>query len=372
MVQVLVGVVLALVLVKEAKGRLLSRNPRGSPIVKAQTKQHRTQCYSQIVPILATVFLAAIVLVAPSSMVASDVADQAAFRDSRMTVAPGYFLTPVVLNLNFPTAVAFSDDRIWVSEAGHLPGVPAIVKELALDGTTQTVLSATMLAEDQLLGPLTDVTYREGWLWITHRQIGVNGWRVGAISRFQPDDPISTFETVLTDLPSSGDHHTNEIVFDESGRAYFSQGTATNASVVGADNWLVTQWLSNFELFHDFAPKEIVLSGAAFETQAPFPFDPTASLLTAPYMPFGSGAPPYGTVVSAATPQSPQQGIIAGNGAVYSFDPADPADTLRLEGWGLRNPYGIGIDPFYPTKLFVSNNGSDVRGVEGEIGRAHV
>lgn len=291
---------------------------------------------------------------------------KAPFRSSQLEVAPGYFLTPIVSDLNFPTAVAFSSERIWVSEAGILPGAPPIVKEVQLNGDTQVVLSATLLPEGQLLGPLTDVTYQEGWLWVTHRQTGANGWMVGAISRFQPDDPVNTFETVLSNLPSSGDHHTNEIIFDDSGRAFFSQGTATNASVVGADNWLVSPWLPDAELFHDFAPTEMVLNGEALPTQAPFPLDPTASLLTAPYMPFGSGPLPAGTVVPAATPLAPQQGIIAGNGSVYSFDPADPAATLTLEGWGLRNPFGIGIDPFDPTSLFVANNGADVRGIQGE------
>jgi hypothetical protein len=57
--------------------------------------------------------------------------------------------------------------------------------------------------------------------------------------------------------------------------------------------------------------------------------------------------------------------IIAGGGTVYSFDPdaKNPTSTMRLEGWGFRNPYGIGFDPFNPQLLFVSNNGADVRSV---------
>ncbi len=80
-------------------------------------------------------------------------------------------------------------------------------------------------------------------------------------------------------------------------------------------------------------------------------------------MPFGSGAVPAGTVVPAATPANPQQGMIAGSGSVYSFDPdaANPAATMQLEGWGFRTPYGIGFDPSNPELLFVSNNGADVR-----------
>jgi hypothetical protein len=69
-------------------------------------------------------------------------------------------------------------------------------------------------------------------------------------------------------------------------------------------------------------------------------------------------------VVDAATAASPQNGIIAGNGAVYSFDPADPSGTLRLESWGERNPFGVGFDPFNPNLLFVANNGADIRSAD--------
>ncbi len=289
-------------------------------------------------------------------------------RDAHVEVAPGYFLLRMVTGLNFPTAIAFSVDKIWVSEAGFLPGIPPTVKEVDFDGSARVILSGGMLAAGQLMGPLTDVTYHNGWLWISHRQIGVNGWGVGAISKFKPANPTGTFTTVVSNLPSSGDHHTDEIIFDRSGRGYFSQGTATNASVVGADNWLITGWLQNAPTFHDFPAKTLVLNGTSFRTQAPFPLDPTASMTTAPFMPFGSGPIAPGTIIPAATPSSPQNGIIAGNGAVYSFNAEVPnaASTLKLEGWGLRNPYGIGIDPFNPSKLFVTNNGADVRGVEGE------
>jgi hypothetical protein len=82
-----------------------------------------------------------------------------------------------------------------------------------------------------------------------------------------------------------------------------------------------------------------------------------------PFMAFGGGLVPPRTVVKAPTPANPQQGIIAGGGTVYSFDPnaADPTSTMQLEAWGFRNPYGIGFDPFNKNHLFVSNNGADVR-----------
>ncbi len=274
-------------------------------------------------------------------------------------VPPGYFLAPIARGLDFPTAVAMSDDQIWVAEAGILPGMPPKVKEIDASGQTTTILDGSQMGS-RLLGPLTDVTYHDGWLWITHRQTGVNGWAVGAISKFQPDDPMGTFTTVLTNLPSAGDHYTEEVVFDDAGRGYFAQGSATNSGVVGADNG----WANESPAFHDFAAKPMVLNGKSYTTAVPFPpLDPSASELTGPFLPFGTPAAP-GMVIPAV----PDEGIVAGNGTVYSFDAtaADATGSLRLEGWGFRNPYGIGLDPNDPGTLFVTNNGADTRGRAGE------
>lgn len=288
------------------------------------------------------------------------------------TVPSGYFLEPLAIGFDYPTGVAFAGESLWVTEAGFMPDMPPKVKRVSRQGQVTTILTPDDLPMGAFMGPLIDATYRDGWLWVVHRQMGPNGWAVGAISRFMPDSPAATFVTVITNLPASGDHHSDEIVFDEAGRAYFGQGTATNSSVVGADNWLSTMWLQMYPTFHDFAPVQIVLNGNDYRTVTPFPLDPDASLFTGPYMPFGSGPIAPGTVVPAATPATPQQGIIAGNGTVYSFDStaADPTSTLRLEAWGLRNPFGVGLDPFSPGTLLVANNGGDVRLVLGTSTRA--
>jgi glucose/arabinose dehydrogenase len=171
----------------------------------------------------------------------------------------GYKLEVKVEGLDFPTAVTFFEDRMWVSEAGVVEGTVPKVKEINDKGDVTTILSPEDLPKDQLVPPLTDVTYHEGMLWISHRQKGVNQWNVGAISKFDPDDPAGTFTTVITNLPASGDHFTEKIIFDENGRAYFSQGTATNSSIVGPDNLRVMGWLDQFPDFHDFPAKGIVL-----------------------------------------------------------------------------------------------------------------
>jgi hypothetical protein len=187
---------------------------------------------------------------------------------------------------------------------------------------------------------------------------------VGAVSRFKASDPVGTFQTIIAGFPSFGDHPNSQIVFGAHGRAYINGAAPTNSGVVGPDN----RWAPSTPTLHDFPGVDIELSGIGYQTLIPFPpLDPKGgtnqALITEPYMPFGGGTVPPRTVVKAPTPANPQQGIIAGGGTVYSFDPnaADPTSTMRLEAWGFRNPYGIGFDPFNKNQLFVSNNGADVR-----------
>ncbi len=279
---------------------------------------------------------------------------------SNVVVAPGYTVTAVATGLNFPTAMTFFGDSIWVTEAGIGAGALPTVKEIDNKGNITTVLTSAMLPAGTLEAPLTGILFARGWFWLIHRQMNAAGVPVGAISRFQPQDPVGTFKTVLSGLPSFGDHPASQIVFGPDDRAYFNVAAPTNSSVVGPDNG----WALSHPNLHDFPAVDVELSGIGYKTPVPFPpLDPSGTLITEPFMPFGGGTVPARTVVHAATPANPQDGIIAGSGSVYSFDPfaPDPASTVRLEGWGFRTPYGIGFDPFDPNLLFVSNNGADTR-----------
>lgn len=288
-----------------------------------------------------------------------------------VAVAPGYFMNLHARGLNFPTGLTHTPEgMLWVSEAGIPPTEGPAVKVLNQDGEVTLTLTGADLTDEAgaLLPPLTDITYHDGWMWLAHLQTGANGWRVGAVSKFSPSDPSGTFTTVITNLPSSGDHTTNEIVFGADGTGYFAQGSATNSGVVGPDNALITGWLPSFPDFRDFPAADIVLNGSTFVSDDPTTPDPNDTAKTAPYFPFDSGPIAPGTLVAGASPSSPQEGMIAGVGAVYSFNPdaGDVGATLQLEAWGLRNPFGIGLDPFDPESLFATNNGADVRGTEGE------
>jgi glucose/arabinose dehydrogenase len=282
---------------------------------------------------------------------------------SNVVIPSGYTMTAVATGLNFPTAITFQGDSIWVTEAGII--TPAAVKVVDNKGNISTALTASMLPAGVLVAPVTGITFAEGWIWLVHRQTSTSGGvPVGVISKFMPHDPVGTFQTVLSGLPFFGDHPASSIAFGADGRAYLMTGLPTNSSVVGPDNG----WAVSFPSLHDFPPVDIELSGIGYRTALtanPFALDPTAVKITEPFMPFGSGTVPAGTVVHGATPAKPASGIItAGGGAVYSFDPhaSNATSTLQVEGWGFRNDYAVGFDPFNPNLLFVSNNGTDARG----------
>ena len=282
---------------------------------------------------------------------------------SNVVIPKGYTMSAVATGLNFPTAITFHGDSIWVAEAGII--TPPAVKQVDGKGNVTPVLTSAMLPAGTLVAPVTGITFAQGSIWLVHRQTTTSGGvPVGVISKFMPNDPVGTFQTVVTGLPFFGDHPASSIAFGADGRAYLMTGLPTNSSVVGPDN----SWAVNFPGLHDFPAVDIKLSGIGYQTAPsarPFALDPGAVKITEPFMPFGAGLVPAGTVVHPPSPANPANGIItAGGGAVYSFDPHAPnaTSTLRLEGWGFRNDYALAFDPFHPDLLFVSNNGTDARG----------
>jgi hypothetical protein len=295
--------------------------------------------------------------------------------DDGVFVAPGYELVLVSAGLDFPTGVEMTPLGLVVSEAGHLPGTSPTVKLIDRSGAISVLLAATDLPDETLVGPLADVAWDGRFVYVTHRQRGANGWLVGAISRFRLSAPAATFHTLVTDLPSQGDHVTAELVFASNGRAYFGQGAATDSGVVGPDNQLVTGWLEAAPEFHDFAPVPLVIRPRGFTSEDVLTDDPHDVATTLPFGAFGGGLDePAAVHVPAARVIDRQRGMIAGNAAVYSFHPDAliPALDLRLEAWGLRNPAGLAFDPLDPQRLFVTNQGARVRTIMRPPGRVAV
>jgi glucose/arabinose dehydrogenase len=297
-------------------------------------------------------------------------------QDQPLVVAPsvpnvlirrGYSLKLLATGLNYPDSIIFGPKgKIWVSEAGLYSTQPPQIDQINRDGSWKPIFNANQLPPGTLEGPLTDITYHRGWIWMTHIQKRGDGLDVGAISKFRPENPLGTFTTVITNLPSFGGGaagYTFKVLFDGRGRAYFSIGSVTNSGVVdaigGDEGSGGTGAPPNGQLnqvFRDYSPVPIVLSGVFYTTQGP-----EGPAATSPFYPYGSGAKPVGTVVPVVSPSNPLNGIVAGGGTVYSFNPhaKNPTSTLQLVAWGFRQPYGLGFDPYHPSDLYVTNNGID-------------
>jgi glucose/arabinose dehydrogenase len=253
----------------------------------------------------------------------------------------GYVAEVVATGFNAPVHCTFDEQGFcYVSEAGHkIDSRPRILKVDPATGHYETVFE---LPEDRWIrtGALTGACWHDGYLYVTNTdalfRIGANG----------------TIEDVVTGLPGLGDHQTNYPVAGPDGKIYFGQGSATNAGVVGADNFAY-EWLPHFPAAHDVPAQDVTLVGRNY----PF-HDVLGNLADTVH----SGAyVPFGTETSAAQ-------VIAGNakcsGAILRCNP--DGSGLEVVAWGLRNPYGIAFHP--DGRLFATEHGIDERGARYIVG----
>src|SRR5262245_30863177 len=87
---------------------------------------------------------------------------------ANVVIPPGYTMTAVATGLNFPTALTFQGDSIWVAEAGIV--TPPAVKQIDNKGNITTALTASMFPAGVLVSPVTGITFAQGWIWLVHRQ----------------------------------------------------------------------------------------------------------------------------------------------------------------------------------------------------------
>jgi glucose/arabinose dehydrogenase len=248
-------------------------------------------------------------------------------------VPEGYRVEVVAQGLNFLTSIEFDDSgTMYLAEAGPVPGQrgnkPRVLRRTE-DGQIETVI------EQGLRGPVNDLLWHDGLLYLSHHD---------AVSVLDAEGKLVH---LVTELPSLGDHGTNQLTVGPDGWIYFGQGTATNSGVVGVDN-LKMGWLKKHPDFHDTPARDIVLTGHTYTTPNPLTDDESDEAVTGAFQPFGHAA-------SEGTPRI--SGDVRSSGTVLRLDPR----TARLEvyAWGLRNPYGL---LWAGGKLYCTENGFDARG----------
>ncbi len=261
-----------------------------------------------------------------------------------VALPPGYRIEAVATGLTYPTGVAFDDQgRPHVVEAGYAYGetftTPRLVR-IEADGKATPVATGPH-------PPWNGVTFHGGAFFVAAG--GEEGG--GSILRITPDGQLTP---LVEKLPSLGDHHTNGPVVGPDGWVYFGQGTATNAGVVGPDNFEFG-WLKRHPKFHDTPCRDISVRAVNLESENPL--DPAkGKVRTGPYQPFGTPVT-EGQVIPGALPC---------NGAVLRVPASGGA--LELYAWGFRNPFGLAFSP--DGRLFITENGYDERGSRPIFGAA--
>jgi glucose/arabinose dehydrogenase len=247
-------------------------------------------------------------------------------------VPPGYRVEVAVDQLMYPSSIEIDrQGALYVAECGHMPGddgKPARI--LKITGKAQS--DREVLAAD-LAAPITDLLWHDGKLLVSHRT------KISVVEGGRLRD-------LVTDLPSLGDHSNNQLCVGPDGKLYFGQGSATNAGVVGTDNFAFG-WVKDHPEVCETVARDVVLAGQEFETADPRGGD-QVMVKTSAFHPYGKTA--AGGAVVKARPKP--------NCVVYRVAP--DGSGLEVYAWGFRNPYGIawGADG----KLYVADAGSDERG----------
>lgn len=257
------------------------------------------------------------------------------FNPKDILLPQGYTAELVASGFNTPVHCCFDEEGYcYVIESGHkIDAVPRILKVDTRSGEWETFYT---LPEDKWIkgAAVTGACWHKGYLYVINTDTLMRIDRNGQT------------EEILTDLAGRGDHQINHPIIGPDEKIYFGAGCATNAGVVGADNFGF-EWLTKNPEFCDVPAKDIKLAGRNFKARNILG-DLRETVETGAYSPFG-------------TPTSPGQAIkgnVKCNGAILRCDL--DGSNLEMVAWGLRNPYGLAFTE--DGQLFATEHGMDERG----------
>ncbi len=253
----------------------------------------------------------------------------------------GYTAEVVATGLNAPAHCTFdADGYCYVAESGHkIESPPRIVKVNVVTGEKEVYYEFPR-KRWVLSGALTGVLWHSGYLYAMNTD---------TLLRIRPGGLV---EELLTGLPGVGDHQANYPVLGPDGKLYYGQGCATNAGVVGADNFAF-EWLTKYPDFHDYPAQELRLAGRNF-TYPNVLDDVTESVQSGAYSPFGETTAQRQIIPASDRP----------TGAIMRCNL--DGSNLEVVAWGLRNPYGLAFDA--QGRLYCTEHGMDERGQRFIIG----
>lgn len=241
-----------------------------------------------------------------------------------ITIAPGYKIEVFAEGLNSPSSILFTEEgELLIADSGYITGNPSI---------SRLVNGQFELVADNFNVPLTGITYRDGYIYASHR---------GTITRLGRD---GSRRNIIKGLPSLGDYSNSRVAFGADNKMYFGVGTATNSGVVGTDNL----WVKKYPYFHDKPGSYVLLTGQNFATNNMLLENGSEIVYTGAFSAYGE----------ANTPNEIRKGVLKASGGIMRAN-LDGTD-LELVAWGLRSISYVKFDA--ANRLFASNNGYDIRG----------
>ncbi len=242
-----------------------------------------------------------------------------------INIPPGYIIEVFVQGLDSPISMFFTENgELIVAESGLTSGNPRVL--ILVDGRFEVIA-------DNFRVPITGTNYLNGTIYVSHR---------GFVSTVKLD---GTKQNIITGLPSNGDYYNSRVVFGPDNKMYFGQGTVTNSGVVGPDN----EWVTTNPLLCDYPGDYIMLVGQNFVSYNIFTSEDVVETV------YTGGFSQYGV---QNLPYELRKGVIKASGSILRAN----LDGTKLElfAWGFRNPAYMKFDE--NGRLFVSNNGYEVRG----------
>lgn len=235
----------------------------------------------------------------------------------------GFSIDVYAEQLDAPGSIQFTDEGdMLITNSGYTSGNPNVA--ILRDGVFEII-------SDGFNFPLLGITYYKGLIYVSHR---------GVISTLTMD---GIKNDILMGLPSNGDYCNSRIDFGYDGKMYFGLGTATNSGVVGTDNI----WVPEYPCFCDKPGTPILLVGQEFASKNILATNDMGLITTGAFCPFGETNYPYEL----------RKSVIKATGSILRSN--INGSGLELVAWGLRCPSYL---KFFEDKLFVANNGYDIRG----------
>ena len=256
-----------------------------------------------------------------------------------LNIPAGYTARVVAKGFTFPTSIAIDEKgNVYIGESGFSYGPKenvARVLSIGRDGNVREIAKG-------FNGPLNGLTIKQNTMYVSHR---------GTVTAL--DLATGQRRDLVSGLPSLGDHHNNDVLVGGDGYLYFGQGTATNAGVVGSDNFLYA-WADRYPAFHDTPSRDMTLTGENYSSPDLSTPNPADQKITGAFSSFGM-VTQKGQVLRAAVPA---------NGAIHRIDLK--TGRLSIYADGFRNPYGLARDS--AGNMYATNLGYDDRGVRAVKG----